>query len=185
MARLIGAFGIMGIMLIVLGSTTMVVVILLALWIGMFVVPYGSAMSQSIWMAKVEPDVQGKVFSVRSMVAQFTQPLALLVAGPIADGFFVPLMGGDSQLSDFFARFAGRGDQAGYAAFFVALGFATLAITVAAWSYGPVRHLERDMPDAEGLPEEADHDDLGSQQPPQLDAVDLPIGFDEGAVEPA
>jgi MFS family permease len=184
-ARLIGAFGIMGIMLVVLGSTTMVVVILAALWIGMFVVPYGSAMSQSIWMAKVEPDVQGKVFSVRSMVAQFTQPLALLVVGPVADGFFVPLMGGDSQLSDFFERFVGRGEGAGYAAFFVALGFATIALSVAAWTYGPVRNLERDMPDAEGLPEESAYDDHGSLPAAHFDAANLPIGFEEGAIETA
>jgi MFS family permease len=154
-ARLLAAVGILGVMMILIGSTTIILVVLVALWIGMAVVPYGSAMSQSIWMAKVEPDVQGRVFSVRSMIAQITNPLALAIAGPLVDGVFVPLMAGDSSVSDLFAHLVGRGPSAGYAAFFAMMGIATIALAVGAWGYGPVRHLERDVPDAVGLPSEA------------------------------
>lgn len=150
--RIVGAAFIMGLMLIGVGSSTSLIVILATLFVGMLVVPYASAMSQSIWMAKVEPDVQGRVFSVRSMISQITHPVALALVGPLADRVFVPLMDGDSVLSDWFAIVTGRGDGAGYAAMFVTLGIGAIVLAVAAWSYGPLRNLERDLPDAEGLP---------------------------------
>ena len=98
-------------------------------------------------MAKVEPDIQGKVFAARSTSA-IGQPVALLVAGPLTDGFFIPLMEGESQLSDLFASIVGRGDHAGYAAFFVSIGIGTLLMAVLGWLYRPLRQLESTIPDA-------------------------------------
>lgn len=152
--RIVLAAGALGAMLVLLGSSTSLVVILLALFIGMLVVPYASAMSQSIWMAKVEPDVQGRVFAVRSMIAQSTNPIALALVGPLADRVFVPLMAGDSSLAALLARITGTGEGAGYGAFFVVLGIACVVVAIGAWAYPPLRHLERDVPDAEGLPSE-------------------------------
>jgi len=37
------------------------------------------ACSQAIWQSKVAPDIQGRVFSVRAMIAQSTLPLAYLM----------------------------------------------------------------------------------------------------------
>ncbi len=152
--RIIIAAAILGAMLILVGSSTMLVVILIALWVGMLVVPYASAMSQSIWMAKVEPDVQGRVFSVRSMIAQITHPVALAMTGPLVDRVFIPLMAGDSALSSAIASLTGRGESAGYAAFFVVIGCGCIVLAIGAWSFAPLRNLERDLPDAEGLPSE-------------------------------
>jgi MFS family permease len=152
--RILVATGVFGVMLITVGLSRLVIVILASLWVGMFVVPLAAAMSQSIWMSKVEPDVQGRVFAVRGMIAQITQPLALALAGPIVDGVFVPMMGGDSALRGVYESIVGTGPGAPYAAFFVTLGVGCLVVAVAAWTYGPVRNLERDLPDAEGLPSE-------------------------------
>ena len=151
--RIVLAAAALGAMLVLLASSTSLVVILIALFVGMLVVPYASAMSQSIWMAKVEPDVQGRVFSVRSMIAQITSPVALALVGPLADRVFVPLMEGDSSLAGLLASITGTGTGSGYAAFFVVLGVACVVVAGAAWAYPPLRHLERDLPDAEGLPE--------------------------------
>lgn len=153
--RIVASASVLGAMLILLAASTSLIVILVALFVGMLVVPYASAMSQSIWMAKVEPDVQGRVFSVRSMIAQITNPIALALVGPLADRVFVPLMDGDSTVAGWFAPITGTGAGAGYAAFFVALGVAAIAVGIGAWSYGPLRTLERDLPDAEGVPSAA------------------------------
>ena len=152
---IVASAGVLGGMLILLASSTSLIIILIALFVGMLVVPYASAMSQSIWMSKVEPDVQGRVFSVRSMIAQITNPIALALVGPLADRVFVPLMEGDSTVARWFGAITGTGAGAGYAAFFVALGFAAIAVGIGAWSYGPLRNLERDLPDAEGVPSAA------------------------------
>jgi DHA3 family macrolide efflux protein-like MFS transporter len=152
---------VLGVMLMVIGSTTWSVSVVVALWLGMLVVPLASAMSQSIWLAKVEPDVQGKVFSVRMMIGQATQPLALAIAGPLADRVFVPLMTGDSDLGTFLQGWLGSGEGSAYGLFFVTIGLYTVIMAVLSWTYGPLRNLERDIPDADETPgiAETDQDD--------------------------
>jgi hypothetical protein len=109
-------------------------------------------MSQAIWMVKVEPDVQGRVFAVRGMLAQLTSPLALLVAGPLADRVFVPLMTESSGLGDFLQSLMGSGTASGYGLFFVSIGVFVIASAFVAWSYAPLRNLETEVPDAVALP---------------------------------
>ena len=48
--------------------------------------------SDGLWLRKVPPDIQGKVLSFRPIVAQTPLVLAVLVAGPLADEVFEPLM---------------------------------------------------------------------------------------------
>ncbi|ACO45605.1 MFS transporter [Deinococcus deserti] len=43
--------------------------------------PIMNAHSQSIWQSQVPPEMQGRVFSVRRLIAQFTSPLATAAAG--------------------------------------------------------------------------------------------------------
>ncbi len=51
--------------------------------------PFANVHSQTIWQTQVEPALQGRVFSVRRLIAQFTGPVATVLAG-IAGGFFDP-----------------------------------------------------------------------------------------------
>jgi MFS family permease len=166
-AGIIGSTIVLGAMLIVVGATTAVIPLVVALWIGMSVVPIASAMSQSIWLAKVEPDVQGKVFSVRMMIGQATAPLALALAGPLADRVFVPLMTGDSSLGLALQGWLGSGEGSGYGLFFVAIGAYTLVMAMLSWLYGPLRQLESDIPDADEVPEPftVGGDDLHGRDP--------------------
>jgi DHA3 family macrolide efflux protein-like MFS transporter len=151
---------ILGIMLVVIGASTWIVSIVVALWLGMSVMPLAQAMSQSIWLAKVEPDVQGRVFSIRSMIASGTAPIALALAGPLADRVFIPLMTGDSGLGVALQGWFGSGDEAAYGLFFVAIGLYTIIMATVSLLYGPLRNLERDIPDADELsaPDEASDD---------------------------
>jgi len=144
---------VLGIMLVVIGVSTWFLSIVVALWLGMSVMPLAQAMSQSIWLAKVEPDVQGRVFSIRSMIGQGTAPIALALAGPLADRVFVPLMTGDSGLGTALQGWLGSGEVAAYGLFFVAIGLYTIIMSMLSWLYGPLRNLERDIPDADELPE--------------------------------
>jgi len=49
------------------------------------ILPVINGSSQAIWMSKVPPELQGRVFSIRLWIAQITSPIAMLLAGPIAD----------------------------------------------------------------------------------------------------
>ena len=55
--------------------------------IGM--IPILNAHSQTIWQTQTPRELQGRVFSVRRLIAQFTWPLGTVVAG-ITAGVFNP-----------------------------------------------------------------------------------------------
>ena len=65
----------------------------------LFCIPIASGCSQAIFQSKVAPDVQGRVFAVRSMIARSISPIAYLLAGPLADKVFQPLMSTGSLLA--------------------------------------------------------------------------------------
>ena len=75
--------------------------------------PFINASNQSIWQAKVAPDVQGKVFSIRRLIAWVTMPLAALVAGPLADKVMEPAMTEGGRLTGVFGGLVGVGPGAG------------------------------------------------------------------------
>ena len=62
-------------------------------FLGSFFIPVLNGSNQAIWQAKVPLSVQGKVFAARRMIAWFANPLAMLLAGPLADRVFGPRYG--------------------------------------------------------------------------------------------
>ncbi len=147
---------ILGSMMVLVGAVPSLPFIVLGFWLAMFVLPIGGAFSQAIWMAKVDPDVQGRVFAVRTAVAQAAIPISLLLVGPLADRVFVPLMSGDSLLGTRLQGILGSGNTAAYGLFFALAGLSVVAMSGVAWLIGPIRHVERDIPDAAGLPTKDD-----------------------------
>ena len=79
-----------GILLIGLGRSPFIWA--LATFFTLFFVPIIQGSSQAIWQAKVAPDLQGRVFAARGMIAQISAPVAMLLAGPLADRVFEPAM---------------------------------------------------------------------------------------------
>jgi hypothetical protein len=62
-------------------------------FLGSFFIPVLNGSNQAIWQAKVPLSVQGKVFAARRMIAWCANPLAMLLAGPLADRVFGPRYG--------------------------------------------------------------------------------------------
>ncbi|MEE8458043.1 MAG: hypothetical protein V3S28_08340, partial [Acidimicrobiia bacterium] len=56
---IVGMGAVLGAMMALVGSVASLPVIVFGFWMAMFVLPLGGAFSQAIWMAKVDPDVQG------------------------------------------------------------------------------------------------------------------------------
>jgi len=48
--------------------------------------------NQAIWQSKVAPDLQGRVFSARTIIAWFTNPISPLIAGLLGDYVLEPAM---------------------------------------------------------------------------------------------
>ncbi len=55
-------------------------------------IPIANISSQTIWQKVVPPEKLGRVFSVRTTIAQFTAPFAFLVGGILGELFAIPLI---------------------------------------------------------------------------------------------
>jgi len=114
---------------------------------GFFTAPLISGCSDTIWQRKVPSDVQGRVFSFRALVAGGTLPLASLIAGPLSDHLFEPLLQEGGALAGSVGRLLGVGPGRGVALLFVVLGAATSALAAAAYLHPRLRQLEVELPD--------------------------------------
>ncbi len=79
-------------------------------------------------------------------------PVAYLVAGPLSDRVFEPLMAADGPLAGSVGRLIGTGPGRGIALLYIIMGFITLLATLRIYLYPRVRNIENEMPDA--LPDE-------------------------------
>lgn len=104
--------------------------------------------SQVIWQNKVPPEVQGRVFAVRRMIAWASLPLAYMVAGPLADQVFEPLLAAGGPLVGTIGRVIGVGPGHGIALLFVLMGMLSMLVTVGGYLYPPLRLVEEELPDA-------------------------------------
>jgi len=114
--------------------------------------PTVNASSQAIWQSKVPPDLQGRVFSVRLMMAQFGAPLSMLLAGPLADRVFEPGMRADGALARVFGPLVGTGPGAGMALMLVFGGIFAALAALAGYLYRPLRTVEATIPDHDATP---------------------------------
>jgi len=145
----VGFIALAGVGLIVLGFHPSPWVIGAGFALGLFAVPLASGSSQAIFAGKVEPDLQGRVFAIRSMISQSMMPVAFLLAGPLADKVFEPLMrAGGALAGSPIAALIGSGTGRGMGLMFVVSGLVLLAATVAAWGNPRIRNIEAELPDA-------------------------------------
>ncbi len=124
----------------------------LPVWAGaMFamamIFPTVNASSQTIWQSKVPPDLQGRVFSVRLMLAQVGTPLAMLLAGPLADRVFEPGMRAGGALAKTFGPLVGTGPGAGMGLMLVFGGLLAAVAALVGFAYRPLRVVESALPD--------------------------------------
>jgi MFS family permease len=107
---------------------------------------YGS--NQAIWQTKVPPDVQGKVFAAQQMIAASTKPLAYLVAGPLVDRLFEPLLIPGGPLAGNVGQIIGVGPGRGIGLLFIGMGVLKVAVTLASSLNPHIRRIEDELPDA-------------------------------------
>lgn len=140
---------VLGVAVFVAGLRPSAPLIAAGVFLMMLGVPVINGCSQAIWQSKVAPDVQGRVFAVRRMVAQFTVPIADLSAGPLADFVFEPAMAPGGGLAGVFGPLLGGvGEGRGIGLLFVALAVLPIGASVAGWFYRPMRNVEEELPDA-------------------------------------
>jgi len=112
------------------------------------VVPLLNGSNQAIWQSKVPPDLQGRVFSARRLIAWVTLPLAPLIAGFLADYAFEPMMKRPgSALAAALAPVFGSGDGSGTGLLISLCGAVIIGLSLWFWSKPLVRNAESEIPD--------------------------------------
>jgi hypothetical protein len=95
----------------------------------------------------VAPDVQGRVFAARRLVAQFTLLPGLLLAGPLSDRVFEPLLAAGGPAAALLAPLVGAGPGAGIGLLTAATAVLAVAVAAAGWASRTVREVETTLPD--------------------------------------
>lgn len=108
---------------------------------------YINASNQSIWQSKIQPDLQGRVFAARRMIAQIVGPLGILIAGPLADRVFEPALREGGSLTGAFGSVIGIGPGAGMALMIVITGVLTVLVAGGAYFIPAIRSAEDILPD--------------------------------------
>lgn len=139
--------GLSGVLVATMGLDDSVFLVTAAGFALMATVAIVNGTSQALWQVKVPPEIQGRVFSVRRMLAQFAIPVAYLAAGPLADGVFEPLLAPGGRLAQSVGSVIGTGPGRGIGFMFVVMGLGTLILALVAYAAPAIRNLEDELPD--------------------------------------
>ena len=144
----------LGITLMGLGRSTPVWIA--AAFFNMLFLPLINGSNQAIWQAKVPPEMQGRVFATRSLIAQVSAPVATGIAGPLADHLLLPGMMEGGRLAPLFGWLVGVGPGAGISLLFVVMGLIGILVGLGGYITPHVRNVEDIIPD---------HDELAAEIP--------------------
>jgi DHA3 family macrolide efflux protein-like MFS transporter len=136
-----------GLSTLLLGARLSVPLIAVGEFGMMLGMPISNGCSQAIWQTKVAPDVQGRVFSIRSMIAFSIQPIAYAAAGPLAERIFEPWMAEGGRLASSLGPVIGVGPGRGIGLIFVIVGALYALSTALILLHPRIRRLELELPD--------------------------------------
>jgi hypothetical protein len=129
----------------------------IAFWIPFIIAqaivsPLINSSNQSIWQAKVAPDIQGRVFSARRLIAWFTQPIAPIIAGVLADKWLEPSMtSGVTNLAVTFNSWVGTGPGSGMSLLLIFCGMGAALVGLVGYFLPFIRNAESTLPDHDQL----------------------------------
>jgi len=117
-----------------------------AIFLEVFVpVFYGSY--QAIWQAKIEPEIQGRVFAARDLMVNIAQPLSMLFTGLLSDKVLEPALMPKGSLAPILGGLVGTGPGAGMGLLLVIAGFLSAIAGIAGFAFTSVREVEIRLPD--------------------------------------
>jgi MFS family permease len=138
--------------MVLLGTGQALPIWLVAMGFSWFFIPIINGSNQAIWQAKVAPDVQGRVFSARRLIAWFTNPIAPIIAGTLADFVLEPAMRAPGEFSNLFGRLVGTGPGAGMGLLLVFCGIGGALVGLGGYFVPAIRNAETILPDHDTLP---------------------------------
>ncbi len=128
----------------------------MAAWlIGSFFMSVFNPMINSLYIAilqaKVEPDLQGRIFGLENAISTITYPTGQLIAGLLVDNFLEPALMPNGSLASIFGGIAGTGTGAGIGLAILFGGVLAIITGVAGYAIKSIREIETLLPDHEIL----------------------------------
>jgi MFS family permease len=124
----------------------------LPLWAGAsalaaFFGPILDGSNQAIWQSKIAPDLQGRVFSARTLIAWFTNPISPIIGGALADYVLEPAARAGIGLPAVFSWLVGVGAGSGMGLLIVICGLLAALIGLVGYFVPHIHHAETILPD--------------------------------------
>jgi MFS family permease len=110
--------------------------------------PIVQSSNQVLWQTKIARAMQGRIFATQSAITASVRPLALLLAGPLADRVFEPLMKPGGLLASSLGQVFDVGPGRGIGLMITILGVLSAVAAGAAYFFPRIRRLEDELPDA-------------------------------------
>ena len=107
--------------------------------------------NQAIWQAKVAPDLQGRVFSSRRLIAWITNPLSPIIGGVLADYALEPAARAGTGLPAQFAWLVGTGPGSGMGLLIVMCGLIAALVGLVGYFIPHIYNAESILPDHDKL----------------------------------
>ena len=120
------------------------------------VAPLVNGSNQAIWQSKVAPDLQGRVFSSRRLIAWITNPISPIIGGTLADFVLEPAARAGTGLPAAFAWLVGTGPGSGMGLLIVFCGMVAVLVGLAGYFVPAIYNAETLLPD---------HDILAKAEP--------------------
>ena len=130
------------------GVRPSVSLIAIAAFVLFFCQPFINSAFYALMQTKIDSSMQGRIFSISQMVTSTATPIALLLAGPLADYLLNPLLVPGGTLAGSLGRIIGVGPGRGIGLLFIGLGVLLAALVVGAYLSPNIRNAEERLPDA-------------------------------------
>lgn len=100
----------------------------------------------AIWMEKIPPQMQGRIFAINALVVQIVSAIAALIAGPLADRVFEPALSAGSTLSGRLSSIVGTGTGAGISLLYILCSLTMILVGIVGFCLPKLRRIEQLVP---------------------------------------
>jgi len=140
-----------GIGMAIVGFTGGLPIWITGMAISSIVIPLVNGSNQAIWQAKVAPDLQGRVFSSRRLIAWITNPISPIIGGTLADFVLEPAARAGTGLPAAFAWLVGNGPGSGMGLLIVFCGIVAVLVGLTGYFVPAIYNAETLLPDHDVL----------------------------------
>ena len=140
-----------GIGMAIIGFTGGLSIWIAGIAISSLVIPLVNGSNQAIWQSKVAPDLQGRVFSARRLIAWITNPISPLIGGTLADFVLEPAAKAGTGLPAAFSWLVGTGIGSGMGLLMVFCGLAAAMVGLIGYFIPHIYNAESILPDHDQL----------------------------------